>query len=200
MSEREFIIRARSAPVDARRFREGVGSGPHVEFLAQILINALFVAQGHREDSVVHFVLEHSADFSRTLSFDGATLGSLGGLFEAAIISLFADTLDEARTLTKDERIRTSAGVGVRATSFEHLVKEQAGERRLVMLDPRGTALSEIELDRRMTFVLPDHVPMARKSSHWLERMGAERVSVGPRVLFASQCVTLVHAALDRAL
>ena len=46
-------------------------------------------------------------------------------------------------------------------------------------------------------FLLTDHLPMPRKSFNSLERLGAKKISLGPRMLFASQCVTLIQHELD---
>ena len=37
-----------------------------------------------------------------------------------------------------------------------------------------------------------------KKTDKFLLRLGAEPISVGPKMLFASQCITLVHNELDR--
>ena len=47
-------------------------------------------------------------------------------------------------------------------------------------------------------FLLTDHIPMPRKVLPSLERMGAKKISLGPTMLFASQCVVLIHHALDQ--
>jgi tRNA (pseudouridine54-N1)-methyltransferase len=38
---------------------------------------------------------------------------------------------------------------------------------------------------------------MPKTSFNTLKRLGAEKISLGPRMLFASQCVVLIHNALD---
>jgi tRNA (pseudouridine54-N1)-methyltransferase len=46
-------------------------------------------------------------------------------------------------------------------------------------------------------FILTDHIPMPPKTLLGLERLGAKKLSLGPRMLFASQCVVLIHHELD---
>jgi tRNA (pseudouridine54-N1)-methyltransferase len=38
---------------------------------------------------------------------------------------------------------------------------------------------------------------MPPKTLQGLERLGAKKLSLGPRMLFASQCVVLIHHELD---
>ena len=196
---RRFVIKARSAPTEAAAFRAAVGQGPRVEFLVRILVDALFVAQGHRSDTVVHLVLERSQDFSRVVTFDGGVIGTLPGLTEAALVEAVAGPLDAARALPKDGSLRTDAGVEVRATSFEHFVKELAGAGPLYLLDRRGDDIEGLTDVPDPTFVLTDHTPLPRNTARWLRRLGAQPLALGPTTLFASQCVTLLHSRLDRA-
>ncbi|MGV0033836.1 MAG: hypothetical protein ACNYPE_02355 [Candidatus Azotimanducaceae bacterium WSBS_2022_MAG_OTU7] len=65
----EFIVRARAAPVAADRFLEAIGTGAGVEYLADIVRHAIFVSQGHREDTKITLVLEKSQFFSRVVGF-----------------------------------------------------------------------------------------------------------------------------------
>jgi tRNA (pseudouridine54-N1)-methyltransferase len=39
---------------------------------------------------------------------------------------------------------------------------------------------------------------MPKKTLLGLERLGAKKLTLGPTMLFASQCVVLIHHALDR--
>ena len=67
---RTFVLRARAAPTDSRKLLAGVGQEAHTEILAHTLMNAIFVAQSHRDDVFVHLVLESTQDYSRTISID----------------------------------------------------------------------------------------------------------------------------------
>jgi tRNA (pseudouridine54-N1)-methyltransferase len=40
-------------------------------------------------------------------------------------------------------------------------------------------------------------MPMPKNSFSTLERLGAEEISLGSKMLFASQCVLLIHNELD---
>ncbi len=196
---REFLIRARSAPVDPGRFRRSVGEGPHVEYLAQIIVSALLVSKGHRSDTRLSMVLEGSSDFSRTVTFDGAHLGSLPGWHESAMLEVLAGLLAGSRGLGKAERVEPISGVSVSAVSFEACVRDNgARDVPLYLLDRRGTDIRDVELPTNARFVLTDHIPMPKKTINYLRRLGAKPVSLGPTMLHAAQCVTLIHNELDR--
>ena len=194
---RTFVLRARAAATDSKRLLAGVGGDAHSEILAHCLMNALFVAQGHRDDVVVHLVLESTQDFSRTISFYADQLQSIGGFHEQALLDQIAKALDHSRGMAKEQCRAVEAGITVRTLSFEKLVAELAEDHQLYMMDKKGTAMREQPLAERPCFLLTDHIPMPKKSFNSLKRLGAEKISLGPRMLFASQCVTLIHNELD---
>jgi tRNA (pseudouridine54-N1)-methyltransferase len=90
------------------------------------------------------------------------------------------------------------SGVNVRTVAFERLVQELAGDHQLFVMDPKGTPIGEQEFEGRPCFLLTDHIPMPKKTFHSLERLGAKKITLGSKMLFASQCVVLIHHALDQ--
>ncbi len=194
---RAFVLRARAAPTERQPLLAGVGSDAHTEILAHTLMNALFVAQSHRDDVEVYLVLESTRDYSRTVHFVAAEMGRIGGFHEAAWLERIAAALDVSRGMAKEERRPVEAGVTVETVSFERLVARLAETHRLFVLDPKGTPIREQGLEGRCCFLLTDHIPMPRKTFNSLRRLGAAKISLGPIMLFASQCVTLINNELD---
>ncbi len=205
---REFIVRARHAPVDADRFRQAIGSDAHVEYLSQVVVNALLISKGHRPDTRLTLVLEDSDDFSRAVCLDGGSLGSLPGWHESAIVDVLCEALVAGRRLHKEERITVADGISIAAISFEHLVRSMSGVKtpeqgesaasRLFILDRKGEDIRASRLPDDPVFVMTDHIPMPRKTLAYLYRLGAHRLSLGPIMLQTSQCVTVLHNELDR--
>lgn len=194
---RTFVLRARSTPVDGAGLLAEVGRGAHSEILAHVLMNAVFVAQSHRTDVDLHLVLERTSDYSRAIRFRSAELRDLGGIHEQALLARIAAALDASRGMGKEDSRCVEPGITVRTIGFERLVRELAVDRPLFVLDRRGMPIREQELGAEPCFVLTDHLPMPRKSFPTLERLGATRIRLGPRMLLASQCVVLVHQELD---
>lgn len=195
---RVFVLRARSAPTHSRDLLAAVGQAAHTEILAHTLMNALFVAQSHRPDVAVHLVLESSPDYSRTVSFHSNDLRDIGGFHEQALLRKIARALDASAGMGKDESRAVESGISVRTISYEKLVQELAEDHPLFVLDRKGTPMRDKTFAGSPCFLLTDHLPLPKKSFHGLERLGAERISLGPVMLFASQCVVLIHHELDR--
>jgi len=198
MTTRTFVLRARAAPTDSAKLLAAVGQDAHAEILAHTLMNAIFVAQSHRPGVVVYLVLESTADYSRTIRFDVDAMHDIGGFHEQALLGKIARALDASRGLGKDESRSVEPGVTVRTVSFERLAQELSEDHQLYVMDRKGTSMREQAFAANPCFILTDHIPMPKNTLHGLERLGAQKVSLGSKMLFASQCVVLIHHELDQ--
>lgn len=194
---RTFVLRARAAPTDSPALLASVGRDAHTEILAHTLMNAFFVAQSHRPDVTVYLVLESTRDFSRTIHFDVNAMHDIGGFDERALLAKIAKALDASRGMAKEESRPVESGVTVRTVAFERLVQELAVDHQLYLMDRKGTSIREQAFGDRPCFLLTDHIPMPKKTIPGLERLGATRIALGSKMLFASQCVVLIHYELD---
>jgi tRNA (pseudouridine54-N1)-methyltransferase len=195
---RTFVLRARAAPTDSQKLLASVGKEAHTEILAHTLMNTIFVAQSHRADVVVYLVLESTQDFSRTIRFDVNGMHELGGFDERALLGKVAKALDVSRGMGKEETRPVESGVTVRTVSFERLVQELADDHQLFVMDRKGTAIREQKFEGKPCFLLTDHIPMPKNTFHTLERLDAKKITLGSKMLFASQCVVLIHHELDQ--
>ena len=192
------MVRARKAPTAAQQFLGPAGHEAHVEYLAQLLVNSLFVSQGHRDDVQLTFVFEASADYSRIIKFDGENLGSLSDQSEKGLLELFALALKTSAGSGKGETRSVLPGVSVTADSFESLIKSYQTDRSIYLLDRKGEDVRESNLPENAVFVLTDHIPMPTKQAKSLVNRGAQAISLGPKMLHASQCVVLIQNEYDR--
>ena len=194
---RTFVLRARAAPVDSQQFLAAIGQEAHTEILAHTLMNTIFVAQSHRDDVVVYLVLESTSDFSRTICFNSSELGYIGGFHEQNLTNKIAKALNVSKGMEKEQSRCVDSGISVRTVSFEKLIQELAVDHQLFMMSKKGTAIREQEFLANPCFLLTDHIPMPKKSFNSLKRLGTQNISLGPKMLFASQCVVLIHNELD---
>ena len=196
---RTFVLRARAAPTDSHRLLAAIGQEAHPEILAHTLMNAIFVAQSHRPGVVVYLVLESTRDYSRAIRFEADAMHDIGGFDERALLGKVAAALDASVGMGKEEARQVGPGVTVRTLAFERLVQELAQDHQLYVMDRKGQPIREQAFGDRPCFLLTDHIPMPKKAFGSLERLGATRITLGSKMLFASQCVVLIHHALDEA-
>ena len=195
---RTFVLRARAAPTDSKKLLASVGQEAHSEILAHTLMNAIFVAQSHRADVVVYLVLESTQDFSRTIRYEASAMHEIGGFDEHALMGKVAKALDASVGMGKEESRPVESGVTVRTIAFERLVQELAGDHQLYVMDRKGTSIREQMFEGNPCFLLTDHIPMPKNTFHTLERLGTKKLTLGSKMLFASQCVVLIHHELDQ--
>ncbi|RKF20332.1 tRNA (pseudouridine(54)-N(1))-methyltransferase TrmY [Alginatibacterium sediminis] len=194
---RTFVLRARAASTDSQQLLAAIGQSAHAEILAHTIMNCVFVAQSHREDVVVYLVLESTADYSRTICINANEVRDFSGFHEMALLKKVANALDVSKGMGKEQQRQVEQGISVRTLSFEKLVQELAQDYQLYMMDKKGTNIREQDFDENPCFLLTDHIPMPKKSFNSLKRLGTQNISLGPKMLFASQCVVLIHNELD---
>jgi len=86
----------------------------------------------------------------------------------------------------------------VQTVSFERLVQSLAEDHQLFVMGRKGPPIREQVFAGNPCFLLTDHIPMPKKTFHTLERLGAKKITLGSKMLFASQCVVLIHCELDQ--
>jgi tRNA (pseudouridine54-N1)-methyltransferase len=192
-----FIIRARKGTTDWKQIAHHVGDNHHIEIVAHCVMNAFFISNGFRQDVEVYIVLESSHDFPRTLHLVAEEGLSLGGFHEAAILSLIEKALKESIYLKKDETQTIQAGVSIHGFGFEKLVAGLLATRPVYLLEPKGSPIKTTKIEENPVFILSDHLSMPDKIVKSFKRKGAMPVSLGKTMLFASQCIVLLHAACD---
>lgn len=196
---RTFIIRARKGTTRWDRIRASVGTREHFEVVAHSVINAFFVSNDFRKEVEVYIVLDSSEDFPRTIKLSGEEGLSIAGFHEEAVLQVIEQALKDGHGIKKDETKVVAPGVQISGFGFEKLVSSLLETRPVYILEPKGDSIGKIEVDPDPVFVLSDHLAMPPKSVKGLKRHGLKTISLGKKMLFASQCVVIIHYEMDRA-
>ncbi len=194
---REFILRARRGPTSPDFDLLDLPAVGHFEVVAHCVSNALFYANHIRDDTVIHIVLDGPSDPPKTVTFDGRTLGSLEGFDEQSIAKSIRYALEAGQGLDTNDALEAIPGLTVAKRGFERLLQDRSHDH-LFYLDRKGADIREMDFGETPSFVFTDFLSMPRKTDKYLRRLGATPVSLGPRLLFASHCIVLVHNELDR--
>jgi tRNA pseudouridine-54 N-methylase len=97
----------------------------------------------------------------------------------------------------KEKIIKVFPGCFVEKRSFESLVNQLNKEKKdIYLLDKRGKDIRELNLCGNEVFILGDHEGFPNSKKHLLKRI--DKVSVSPKILFASQVLTIVNNEFDR--
>lgn len=197
---RTFIIRARKGTTRWERLRSSIGSSQHLEVIAHSVINAFFIANNFREDVEVYIILDSTENFPRTIKLSGNEKLSLSGFHENAVLSLLEKALKESPDLRKDETKSIAPGLYISGFGFDKLISHLLKTRTLYLLEPKGENIRTAALAKDPVFILSDHLSMPSKTLKSLKHKGLKTISLGKKMLFASQCVVILHYELDNIL
>lgn len=195
---RTFVIRARKGTTDWQHIRASIGAKEHFEVIAHSVINAFYVSQDFRTDVEVYIVLDSSADFPRTIKLSGNQGLSIAGFHELAVVELVEKALKEGAQIQKDETKVIAPGLQISGFGFEKLVSSLMETRPVYLLEPKGDDIRLTTIAENPVFILSDHMAMPKNIMKSFKRRGLNTISLGKKMLFASQCIVLINHELDR--
>lgn len=195
---RTFIIKARKATTNPEKLKNQIGSKDHFEVVLHSVMNAFFIASDFRQNVEVYIVFDGAHDFPVTLKLSGQHGLSFAGFHEQAIYKVIAEALSRVSELKKNQVLSVSSGIEILGYGLETLIKNLLEQQRnIFILDKKGEAIRELEFPSHPVFLLSDHLMMPKKTLIGLKRRGLRSLSLGKKMLFASQCVVLIQHELD---
>jgi tRNA (pseudouridine54-N1)-methyltransferase len=193
---REFILKASKAFTTPFNLNDLAGSG-RIDLVCRCISNAFFLSEAIRKDVCFYAVLEGPREPPKLISFFGSRLKRMTP-DERNIGAWINKALKAGLGLEKGKERKVSDGIRVAKKSFEVLVKEKAKSSELIYLHPQGKDVREFEFGKDVCFVLGDHKGLPRNTEKFLERLGAEKISVGKNIYLASHVIVICHNELDR--
>ena len=193
---REFILRALKAHTSSFNL-DNLENAGKMHIVSRCISNALWLAKGLREDTIMHVVLEGPRFPPKLISFYGNKLR--GFAFDELGISKFIKyALEKGENLKLNESLEVYSGIIISKKSFEQFVREKSSNSQIIYMHKKGKNIREFNFRENVLFVFGDYIGMPRKTEFLLERLNAEKVSLGRIEYHASQCITIVQNELDR--
>jgi len=192
----EFIMRARKAYTSGINLDELSKQGK-MDSVCSAVSSALWISGDVRRDTVIHTVLEGPSNGPKTITFTGAEIKGLRH-DERSIASYISEALKKGAFLGKNEETKVRTGIKVAKKSFERLVWERSKGKRVLVLDEKGKDIRKTELPRDFVVIFGSAEGLPPKTEKMMKDINAVRVSLGPRILFASHCPIIVHNEADR--
>lgn len=180
---------AHTAPI----IRDLKGAG-RIDVLLHSIISALFASNVFRDDVEIHLIMMGPPTSPRHIMIrydEGNTISkkNLKKLIEIAL-----------RRCKEGERREVHPGVFVDNYSIERLILEfrDIGLKDIFVLDGYGEHIKEIEKEKLEdgVFILGDHEGFDKGVKKFLKK-NVDRLSLGPRVYFTSQAITIINYELD---
>jgi len=186
---REFVLLSRQGATGSNlNTSQLVGAG--LDVVARC-ISAAFCVSGHtRRDVILHAFLNGPPSPPVYLKFDGNYMKSLDPR-EAGIGHVILEALKSLKGGSAPQ------GVTASRISLERFIREFSVGRRMFVLEEGGKDIGEVDLTGAI-FILGDKVGLPKKEEAFVERLGAEKISLGPTRYFSSHCIIILNYELDR--
>jgi len=193
---REFLLRALKAHTSSFNL-DNLEDAGKMYIVCNCISNALWLAKGLRQDTIIHVNLEGPKYPPKIISFYGNKLKGFA-FDERGIAKFIKHALEKGENLKLNERLEAYPGIIISKKSFEAFVKEKSSNYQIIYLHKKGVSIREFKFKEDILFVFGDYIGMPRKTEFLLERLNAEKVSLGKIEYHASQCITIVNNELDR--
>lgn len=195
---RTFVIRARKATTQWNKLSAQIGSDAHFEVVLHCVMQAFFLSNDFRDAVDIYIIHESTDRYPCTLHLSSQEGLSLPGFHEQAIVEIFIKSLQQYPSLQKDTILKIAPGLELIGCGFDKLINTYLYQRPLYLLDKKGEDIRSAPIVPNPVFILSDHLAMPKNSIKGLKRHSINSISLGKRMLFASQCMVLIQDELDR--
>ena len=197
---REFIYYSKSAVTAGNLIKDNLMKAGRIDIACNFILQTLFVSRHIREDVKIHLVLNGPPDSPKHLEiFPGKNLEGVEGKIDISKKDLAGLIKRMLYKYKKGERIEVAKGYYVEKKSFTKLLEDlTAGGKKIYVLDKRGEDIRGVEFGEDPVFIVGDHEGIPKNEMKWVKHIPMEKISIGPKTLFASQVITILHNELDR--
>jgi tRNA (pseudouridine54-N1)-methyltransferase len=181
---REFILFSRLGKTDPSF--SNLHDAGRLDIVYECIVTSLFLSHGLRRDVTFHVSLNGAPKPPLHLKIDGGTL-----------YDVRTDVYTWQQIIRKTIAGKPHPGISSDKTSFETLLKIEAQNHNVYVLEEGGQNISKIELAENAVFVLGDHVGLPKKAESFALRFG-EKISLGKQPYLAASCITVINYLLDQ--
>ncbi len=189
---REFIYYSKNAVTAGNLIKDNLMQAGRMDIVLNVIISTLFVSNAMRDDVKIHLIFDGPPSAPRHLILESNKDMPISKKDVAGLIKRMLYKCDENKIH------EVFPGCSIEKKSFEALVKELDKEGKdVLLLDEGGKDIRDLKLKGNEVFILGDHDGFPKDKQRFLKTI--DKISVGPRVLFASQVTVLIHNEIDRS-
>ena len=191
--ERFFIVLGHTAAITPDfTLNDLPGNAGRLDILCRCVTAAFCLSHGIRADAHVYLILRDQI----TVRFDGAKLKRLNP-DERSTGALIKHALEILPAVLPGAERESTPGVFISLRGLEGVLQdlESKGVEPFV-LHEQGQDIGTARMKEPAAFILSDHQDFTLGEETRLRR--CQRLSLGPRVLHADHCISIVHNELDR--
>jgi len=198
-SMREFVYYSRSAVTAGNLIGDNLMKAGRMDIVCNVIISVFFVSNAMRDDVRLHLIFDGGPNNPRHLVLESneempISKKNVAGLIKRALYR--GSGCRGVGVSGKSGLVEVCAGCFIERKSFEHLLKELDKDgKNVLLLDGKGEDVRGADL-KDAVFVIGDHEGFPKDKKRFLKMI--DKISVGPKTLFASQVVTVLHNEIDR--
>ncbi len=166
-----------------------------VDLLCRNIQSAFFLSHGLREDVEFYAVFAASPVRQKTVRIRGSAIQMLHP-DERSTAARLQQALVASWSVPDWKEVQN--GLAVAGFGLEELLDDLKGKGTLVLLDPKGEAIESWTPPTEPIFLLSDHVPFTKAEYAHLDKVGAQRVSLGPHWYHGNHAMAIVQWHLDK--
>lgn len=186
---RHFVYFSRNARTSGN-FKDLMKAG-RMDIVLHVIINAFFLSHKKREDVKIHLVFYGAPDPPKHIEIQikkGLDISKkdVGGLIKRILYKY-----------KRGKKTEVFPGCFIEKKSFLNVVEELSKDKEIFVLDRRGEDIRKAKISKRAVFILGDQDGLPKKELKRLRKI-ARSISVGNKIYFASQTITIINNELDR--
>jgi len=189
---REFVYYSKNAVTAGNLIGDDLKKAGRLDIVCNFVVSAFFISNAMRDNVRLHLIFDGGPNAPRHLVLESNENMPIS---KKDVAGLIKKLLYKAK---EEEGLREIVpGAFIEKKGFEKVVMELNSKGKdVLLLDGKGKDVRKIDLNKNPVFVIGDHDGFPSGMNKFLKNI--DKISVGPRVLFASQVVTILHNEMDR--
>lgn len=190
---REFIYYSKNAVTTGNFSLDNLMKAGRMDIACNVLISTLFLSHAIRQDVKVHMIFDGPPSPGMHLIFEydkdmPISKKDIGGLIKRMLY--------KAPKVAGEIR-QVFPGCSIEKKSFEALIKElDKNGKNVFILDEDGEDIRKMDIKGNEVYIIGDQDGFPEEKRRFLKTI--DKMSVGPRIYFASQVITIINNELDR--
>ena len=188
---RTFVYFSQSARTSGNFDINDLRGAGRMDIAIHVIINAFFLSHKLRDDVVLHLVFYGMPDPPKHIEI---RISGETNVSKKDVATLIKKILYKYKP---GQRTEVVPGCFIEKKSFLDVIEELSAEgKEIFILDEGGISIREAYIPKESVFVIGDQDGFPKKELKRLKKK-FNPVSVGPKIYFASQVVTILNNELD---
>lgn len=188
---REFIYYSKNAVTSGNLIKDDLKKAGRMDIVCNVILSVFFISNSMRDDIRLHLIFDGPPNQPRHLLIESNKVMPISKKDIAGLIKRMLYKAEDKEGLKK-----IYPGCSIEKKSFERLIRElNENNKNIFLLDKKGQDLREFKFKGNEVFIIGDQDGFPKEKNKFLKRI--DKISVSPKILFASQVITLIHNEID---